>query len=399
MHVEPDGDDAPDPSLIALRRDLHAHPELRFEEVRTAERIASEIESSVDTLETGVGGTGVLARVDGLRPGRTVLLRVDIDAYPVADVKDVSYRSQNPGVAHACGHDVHTVVGIGALRHFARHRPARGSVAVIFQPAEEIPFGAESGAATVLANASLRALDPLAVLGVHCWPHLEAGHIGVERRIAMAAKDAFEVTITGMSAHVATPARGRDAILAASTLVTTLHAAVARRRDPQEQVALNVGTIKGGRSQSALASEVRITGTLRTHDDSVRERLKSVITAVADGTSMQFDTPVSVRWANEMPAVVNDRDLVALARRCVPAVAQVADLDQGPMTSDDFALYSALAPSLYLKLGVAAPGLAPSAPLHSGSFDVDENCIHVGVAALTRLSLALLEQPTGGSIR
>jgi metal-dependent amidase/aminoacylase/carboxypeptidase family protein len=114
---------------------------------------------------------------------------------------------------------------------------------------------------------------------------------------------------------------------------------------------------------------------------------------------MQFDTPVSVRWANEMPAVVNDGDLVALARRCVPAVAQVADLDQGPMTSDDFALYSALAPSLYLKLGVAAPGLAPSAPLHSGSFDVDENCIDVGVAALTRLSLALLDQPTGGSIR
>lgn len=396
MRAEPDADWTADASLIAIRRDLHAHPELRFDEVRTSRRIVSEIESAVDTFTSGIGGTGVLARVNGLEPGRTVLVRADMDAYPVTDTKDVDYRSESPGVAHACGHDVHIAVALGVIRRLVQHRPERGSVAVIFQPAEEIPFGAESGAATVLAHEALRDIKPVAVLGVHCWPQLESGQIGVEQRIAMAAKDAFEIRITGASAHVATPARGRDAILAASVLVTTLHAAVARRRDPQEQMALNVGTISGGNSQSSLANDVTITGTLRTHEEAVRERLKAVITAVAEGTGVQFDTVVRVRWANEMPAVVNDSRLVAMAQAILPGVAQVTQLDPGPMTSDDFALYSALAPSLYLKLGVAAPGHAPSAPLHSGSFDVDESCIEVGVAALTALSRALLAEPTGG---
>lgn len=392
--VDPDvvTDNVPKGSLIAFRRDLHAHPELRFTETRTAERIAAEVGAYADAVTTGIGGTGVLARVDGDEPGDLVLIRADIDAYPVADAKDVSYRSVNAGVAHACGHDVHTTVGVGVLRHFAAHRPRRGSVAVIFQPAEEIPFGAQSGAAVVLGHSAMSDVRPRAVIGVHCWPQLEAGAIGIESRLAMAAKDAFEVTVRGASAHVATPARGRDAILAAGVLVTTLHAAVARRRDPHEQVALNVGTIHGGTSQSALASEVIVSGTLRTHDETVRQTLRSVISSVAEGVGVQFDTTVEVRWANEMPAVVNDQGLVALARTSLPAVAQVVDLDLGPMTSDDFALYSALAPSLYLKLGVAQRGGRSAPPLHSGNFDVDESCIDVGVAALARLSLALLDE-------
>ena len=226
---------------------------MRFTETRTAGRIAAAVAPSADVVITGIAGTGVLARVDGDEPGDLVLIRADIDAYPVADGKDVSYRSVNDGVAHACGHDVHATVALGVLRHFAEHRPRRGSVAAIFQPAEEIPFGAQSGASVVLADAAVSDLRPRAVLGLHCWPQLPAGAIGVESLLAMAAKDAFEITIHGASAHVATPANGRDAILAASVLVTGLHAAVARRRDPHDQVALNVGTIHGGTSQSALA--------------------------------------------------------------------------------------------------------------------------------------------------
>jgi amidohydrolase len=386
-----------DLSLITLRRDLHAHPELRFDEVRTAQRIASEIESHVDELVTGIGGTGVFARIDGLESGGQVLVRADIDAYPVPDLKDVTYRSQNAGVTHACGHDVHAAVGVGILRRFARERPERGSVAVIFQPAEEIPFGSPSGAATVLEHPTLAGLRPDAVLGVHCWPQLEAGQIGVDQRIAMAAKDAFEIIVRGTSAHAATPARGRDAILAAAFFVSALHAAVARRRDPHELVALNIGTIAGGSSQSVLASEVRLTGTLRTQDEAVRGRLRTVISAVADGVAVQFDTTLELRWADQMPAVVNDGALVALARDSLVRVADVVNLDVGSMTSDDFALYATLAPTLYLKLGVAPPGQSPSASLHSGQFDVDESCIHVGVTALATLCLDVLARSTGGS--
>ena len=397
MHKVNEPAGAVDLSLLALRRDLHAHPELRFEEVRTAQRIASEIESHVDEMVTGIGGTGVLARVNGVEPGGQVLVRADIDAYPVPDLKDVSYRSQNAGVTHACGHDVHAAVGVGILRRFARERPQRGSVAVIFQPAEEIPFGCPSGAATVLAHPALAGLRPDAVLGVHCWPQLEAGQIGVDATIAMAAKDAFEIIVSGTSAHAATPARGRDAILAAACFVTSVHAAVARRHDPNELVALNIGTIAGGFSQSVLASEVRLTGTLRTRDEEVRRRLRGVISAVAAGVGVQFDTSLEVRWADQMPAVVNDGALVALAQDSLARVADVVKLNVGSMTTDDFALYSALGPTLYLKLGVAPPGQSPSASLHSGHFDVDESCIHVGVTALATLCLDVLARSTGGS--
>lgn len=387
----------PDESLLALRRDLHTFPELRFNEIRTAQRIAAEIETEVDELVTGIGGTGVLARVDGLEPGPLVMVRVDIDAYPVSDLKTVSYRSRHSGVAHACGHDVHTTVGVGVLRYLARNRPRSGSVVVLFQPAEEIPFGAVSGAATVLGHEALAGLNPVAVLGIHCWPQLEAGVVGIDQRFAMGAKDAFEVTVSGRSAHAATPADGRDAILAAAAFVMTLHGGVARRRDPNELFALNVGTIAGGTSQSSLATEVNLTGTLRTHDQAVRERLRSAIAAFADGTGVQFDSTVKLRWANEMPAVINDGDLVAVAHETLQGVANVVSLDAGPLTSDDFALYATLAPTLYLKLGIAPPGLGPAAPLHSGNFDVDERSIRVGVNSLVALCLDLLARPTGGS--
>lgn len=179
--------------------------------------------------------------------------------------------------------------------------------------------------------------------------------------------------------------------------MTTVHAAVARRRDPNELVALNIGTISGGFSQSVLASEVRLTGTLRTRDEDVRRRLRTVISAVADGMGTQFDTTVELRWSDQMPAVRNDGALVTLARETLARVAEVVTLEVGAMTSDDFALYSALAPTLYLKLGVAPPGHGPSAPLHSGRFDVDESCIHVGVTALTALCLDVLASSTGRS--
>lgn len=380
-------------SLADFRRDLHAHPELRFEEHRTASKILAELECCAVSAIHRIGATGVFARLDGPKPGPLVLVRADIDAYPVADEKQVEYRSQHDGVTHACGHDVHTTVGLGVIRHFSQSPPEAGTVAVLFQPAEEIPFGAASGAAAMLSDPVIKHLAPTAVLGLHCWPQLQAGQVGVDREIAMAAKDAFEVIVRGASAHVATPANGRDAIAAAAQMVTALHAAVARRHDPHETVAFNVGTIEGGRSQSSLAAAVRLTGTLRTVEDQVRHRLRGVIEQVIGGTAAQFDLEASLVWANEMPVVRNSPYLVGLAEHSLPSVVTVVAIEDPPMTTDDFALYGSLAPSLYLKLGVASRDGAMSAPpLHSSRFDVDERCIQVGVDSLTSLICALLAQ-------
>ena len=298
--------------LITFRRDLHAHPEFASRGAdRTAHRGGDcSLRRHGDhryrrhrcARPRRRGGTG------GPRahPGRHRRL-------PVADAKDVGYRSVTPGIAHACGHDVHATVAVGVLQHFGVHRPRRGSVAAIFQPAEEIPFGATSGTSVVLADAAMAEMRPRAVLGVRCWPQLAAGAIGVESRLAMAAKDGFEITVHGTSAHVATPANGRDAILAASVLVTSLHAAVARRRDPREQVALNVGTFNGGTSQRALASKVVVTRSLRTHDEGVRQVLRSVIASVTEGVGVQFDTPLTLDGPTRCH-VIDDPGLVQLAR-------------------------------------------------------------------------------------
>ncbi|WP_283133639.1 M20 metallopeptidase family protein [Rhizohabitans arisaemae] len=374
--------------LVRLRRRLHQHPELRFTEHQTAKTLA-ELLSPLAPVRAGVAGTGLVVELASQAPGPSVLIRADMDAYPVSDAKDVPYASRNPGVCHACGHDVHMTVAYGVAARLAANPPARGSVTVLFQPAEEIPFGAESGAAKVLATDALADRRFDAVLGLHCWPELPAGAIGVDRHTAMAAKDAFRIELIGRAAHAATPAQGRDAILALSTLVGLLHAAVARGRDPHELVAFNIGTIAGGASQSQVAARAEATGTLRTHDAAARARLKEIIERLARQQAAALDVGIDFTWANEMPAIRNAAELVSLAHAELPGTADVVDLPVPPLTTDDFALLGALGPSLYVKLGVAGEGAG--APLHSGGFDVDERCLAVGTAALERLTRAVLD--------
>nr|BFE56329.1 M20 family metallopeptidase [Dactylosporangium thailandense] len=373
--------------LVGLRRELHQHPELRFTEHRTGAVLAGRLAGMAE-IQTGVAGTGLVVYLPGRQDGPAVLLRADMDAYPVADAKDVAYASRNPGVCHACGHDVHMTVAYGVAARFAAEPAARGSLTVLFQPAEEIPFGERSGAATVLAEGVLAGRRFDAVLGLHCWPDLPAGTIGIDRSTAMAAKDAFRVVLHGRAAHAATPARGRDAILGLSNVVSAVHGAVARARDPHELVAFNIGTIAGGATQSLVADRAEATGTLRTHDADTRARLKTVIERLARQQAGAFDLGIDFTWANEMPAIRNAPELVALAHAELPSVVAVADLAEPPLTTDDFALLGALGPSLYLKLGVG--GGSGGAPLHSAGFDVDERCLPAGVAALERLTRAVL---------
>ncbi|WP_431876106.1 M20 metallopeptidase family protein [Micromonospora marina] len=383
MQAHEDVDD-----LVRLRRQLHRNPELRFTERQTGALLAGRLDS-IARVRTGVARTGLVAEIEGREPGPSVLLRADMDAYPVQDVKEVPWASANPGACHACGHDVHMTVVAGVAARLAADPPARGSVTLLFQPAEEIPFGEASGAAAALDDQTLRGRRFDAVLGLHCWPDLPVGTVGVDRDTAMAAKDAFRIEVLGRAAHAATPAAGRDAILGLSTTVNLLHAGVARSRNPHDLVAFNIGTIAGGASQSQVAERAEATGTLRTHDAATRSRLKEVIERIARHQAAALDLGIRFTWANEMPAVRNAASLVALARAELPGVVEVADLTEPPLTTDDFALLAALGPSLYVKLGVT--GERGGAPLHSGEFDVDERCLGAGVAALERLTRAVLD--------
>ncbi len=388
------GPSAP-PHLVELRRDLHRHPELRFAEHRTARLLAERLERSGYDVRQGVGGTGVVGTWCATGDGPHVVLRADMDAMPVADTKTVEYASTIEGVSHACGHDVHMVVILGVAERLAADPALSGRVTVIFQPAEERPFGEPSGAAAMLAAGAITGDPPAAIVGLHCWPELAAGSIGVDQRVAMGAKDAFLVRLTGRAAHAAMPSMGRDAVLGVAQLVTALHQDVARARDPHDVAAFNVGTVAGGRSQSVVADEATITGTLRTVDPAVRARLRAIIERTVRGVAAAADLIPHLRWADEMPPVLNDPALVQRAIRCAAPIVgadAVHLLSEPPMTADDFALYGALGPSLYLKLGVAGTG--PAVSLHSAGFDVDEGCIGTGVDVLE----ALVRDVLAGSV-
>lgn len=372
------------PRAVALRRDLHAHPELRFQEHRTAGVIAQRLAAAGYEVTTGVGGTGVVA-TRGRSGGRHVAVRADMDALAIADEKTVAYRSRNPSAAHACGHDAHVAVAVTAAELLAAEAP-RGQVTFVFQPAEEIPFGARSGARAVIESGVLD-LDELdAMFGLHCWPWLPVGVVGLDESVAMAAKDAFRVVVHGRSAHAAAPSNACDALLTMSTIIGSLHHLVSRRVDPGDLAALNIGTIAGGTGQSVVPDRVEVTGTIRTVRPAVRARLKAALEAVVAGTCAGTGATYEVDWANEMPTVRNDPDLVARASALLPPELgdhAVRLLSTPPMTTDDFALFAERVPALYFKLGTC--GGDPCEPLHSTRFDIDERALAVGVRALLAL--------------
>ncbi len=382
---------------IALRRSLHAHPELRFEEQRTSRLIAGRMAALGLEVRSGIAGTGLIAVWSSGRPGATVVVRADMDAPPVPDLTTTGYRSEISGVSHACGHDVHMAVVCGVAGSIVAHPPEAGRVAFLFQPAEEIPFGQRSGAQAVLDSGEFDRLGADSVFGLHCWPALPAGTVGIDPAIAMAAKDAFAITVHGRGAHAASPAAGRDGILIAATLLQSLHQLIARRVDPDDSAILNVGTIEGGNSQSVLADRVRMTGTIRTVSPTIRERLRNGIEAAVAGTRVTHGIDVELEWANEMPAVRNAPALVrdALAGLIDDPGLTVVTMDRPPMTTDDFALFAERVPGLYLKLGVAASGGDAAEPLHSSLFDVDESAIGIGIDALDALVRQRLRSDRG----
>lgn len=379
-------------SLVELRRELHRVPELRFQEHGTAGLLAARLSASGFAIRSGIGETGLTASIGQQYATPHVVLRADMDAVPTGDLIGTDYASSIPGVAHACGHDVHMAVVIGAAERLAAQDRILGRLTVLLQPAEEIPFGERSGARAMLEAGVLDdRVD--AILGLHCWPGLPAGSIGLDRRVAMAAKDAFRIRMLGSTAHAATPSTGRDAILAISHLVVGLHHLVAREVDPGRRVALNVGTIHGGATQSIVPAQAEITGTLRSVDRSVRMRMRGSIERVASSAAGMIGTTTEVEWANEMPPVINDPHLVGIARQVLPGVLEpggLRELEGPPMTTDDFALFAERVPGLYLKLGVAAPGTASWPSLHDGRFDVDERSIDVGVDALVAIAQHVL---------
>lgn len=411
-----------------LRRLIHRYPETAFEEHRTAEAIARFLKPLGLHVETGVGRTGVVAMVRGLAVNnddedvddraagrRVVALRADMDALAVTEQTDLPFSSEVPGFMHACGHDMHCAIVAGAaavLADLASYLP--GDVKLLFQPAEESgsrpapdidPFkvfrrGA-TGAQEMIAAGVLD--DPAvdAIIGMHCWPDLPVGVVGVDPRMAMAGNGSLRVRIRGQGGHGATPHLTVDPVPIAASVVLALQTLVSRRNEPANPFVLSVTTIHGGTAANVIPDQVELQATLRSVkpgylENEVPRRIEQLVRGIVTGYGAQCDMACGAG----LPVTINDMRMVEAARRSAASILgadRVRLLDTLSMTSEDFAYFAELVPAVYLKLGVASDSSAAS--LHSPAFSPDERALEVGIKTMVRLAFDLCRTGLTGSDR
>lgn len=372
--------------MIALRRDLHQHPELGFEEVRTSQIVAQHLEAVGIDVRRELGKTGI---VGTLRVGdgrRSIALRADMDALAMPELGDVSYRSGTANTMHACGHDGHTVMLLAAARYLARSRQFSGTVHFIFQPAEE----GRGGARAMLDDGVLEQFPVDAVYGLHNMPGLATDEIAVVAGPQLASSDSWEVTFHGVGTHGAKPHLGRDAMTAAAHFLTAIHTIVARVVDPLQPAVVSACAIAGGdfRALNVIPDDVRIGGTARAYTPKVRDQLEAEIGALAQGVAATFGIPASYDFMRRIPPVVNAVEPTSAALRAAQtATAKPVITDFPPSTAgDDFAEFSNRVPGCYVWLG---NGPAVEGALHHNSrYDFNDAAIETGARYWT----ALVEQ-------
>lgn len=383
--------------VIKIRRFLHMNPELGNREYETAKLIASKLLSLGLEVRTSVARTGVVGLMQGSGSGITLGMRADMDALPIQEENRLPYRSLNPGVMHACGHDVHTAVVLGAAMVLSEIRNRiNGNIKFIFQPAEEgPPAGEEGGAALMIREGVLQNPPVRAIIGFHVWPEAEVGHALVSSGPIMAASDGFTITITGKSAHGARPHEGVDAVVLAARTVVAVQSVLSRGIDPTRPAVVTIGKINGGVRANILASRVTLEGTVRTLDPEVRDRIETLLETISTGIAEPFGAGCEYEYRRGTAPVYNHPDLVSVLRPVVESVLG-ADrvMDLAPqMVAEDFSAFSESVPGFYFMLGVRPPGHRRMPPLHSPHFNPDERSIAVGIRVLCHLTLKGLESP------
>lgn len=381
------------PRLVEQRRDFHRHPELAFEEVRTSGIVAEWCRALGLEVQTGLGKTGVVARLRGGsgKPARTIALRADMDALPIQEADDRPYRSETPGKMHACGHDVHTTVLLGVASVLSRRRALiekLGEVRFVFQPAEE---GA-GGAVPMIEGGALDGVD--VVLGEHAAPHHSTGVIAVSRGPAMAAADFFTLRIEGKGGHGAYPHLSIDTIPIAAQVVTALQTIVSRTVDPLSSAVVTVGTIRGGFRNNVIAPSVEMTGTVRTFDPVLRrampERVERVIRGVCEAHGAKYVLDYQLNYPPTVNHEAPTRFLERVAAECVGG--ENVKIVEPSMGGEDFAYYLEKIPGVFYWLGVRPREKSETAHLHSPQFDADERAMVHGVHVMARAALQYLER-------
>ena len=376
--------------LIEFRRDLHAHPEIGYAEHRTTRRIALRLEAAGLKPAVLPKGTGLIADIGGSRDDApTVALRADIDALPIVDEKNVPYRSLNAGACHACGHDVHTSVLLGTGLFLARAAAAGalpGKVRLIFQPAEEVP----GGALDVLAAGGISSVDH--IFALHCDPKLEVGKIGTRIGPITAACDKVKVQLSGPGGHTARPHLTADLVFALGKMITELPAALSRRIDARSGLSLVWGKVSAGSAPNAIPDFGVVEGTVRCLDDSSWHAAPEMMKDLVESIASAYGVTADLTYERSVPPVVNEAvstQMIAAAADRVLGPDAVSTAPQS-LGGEDFAWYLESIPGSLLRLGTAAPGSVDEFDIHQPMFDVDEECIAVGVKVMTATALTAI---------
>jgi amidohydrolase len=379
------------PEVVADRRYLHQHPELGFQEENTARFVAEKLRSLGIETRTGVAKTGVVGLLRGAQPGKTVLLRADMDALPIEELNNVPYKSQIPGVMHACGHDSHTAMLLGVARLLTERKgEIKGTVKFIFQPSEEVPPG---GAKPMIEAGVMEDPHVDAAFGVHIGQDLPVGTIGVCAGPTNAASDGFIATIKGVGGHAARPHGSVDPIVVAAQCISALQTLVSREVNPLRQAVITVGSLHAGTVSNIIPEEAIMKATVRTFDPDVRQNLSERIPALIKGISAAMRAEAEVQYRFGYPALVNDpamTDLVRQVARGIVGPRRVVEREPG-MGGEDMSYFLQQAPGCFFRIGSRNPERGLVYGHHHPRFDIDdEGALPIGVAAVASVALRYL---------
>jgi len=373
-------------ALIEIRRDIHAHPELGFEEVRTAGVVTRELTRLGISHQTGVGKTGVVGLIEGGRPGPVLAIRADMDALPIEEKSGLPFASTKPGLMHACGHDIHTTTLLGVAAVLKELAPQlAGTVKLVFQPAEE----GVGGMRAMIADGVMDGPKIDRALAFHNHPDMPVGSFGFVHGACLAASDRFEIVVRGRSGHAAYPHTTIDPIVAAAMLVAQLQTVVSREVSPTMPAVVTVGVIQGGTAANIIPDSCTIKGTVRTLHPEARDAAEGAIKRLAEGMLVGMRVACDVEYRRGVPPLRNDESVlapavVAVRKQFGDAISEF----QPSLGGEDFALMADLVPSFQLRVGSSQPGRNDR--LHNSAYQPDERCIGFGVQALSRAALELL---------
>jgi amidohydrolase len=380
--------------ILKTRRFLHMNPELSNREFMTSKLIATKLVSLGLDVQMQVAKTGVVALLTGDQPGITVGCRADMDALPIQEQTDLPYKSLNPGVMHACGHDIHMSVALGTAMVMSTLKDRlNGNIKFIFQPAEEgAPAGEEGGASLMIKEGVLDNPPVRAIFGLHVMP-LDVGKIQFSAGSIMAASDRFEITIVGKSSHGARPHEGKDAITLAAQVILSIQTIVSRNLEATDPAVISIGRIEGGIRSNIIADEVRLEGTVRTLSETNRSKIQQLMENVVRGITSSFGANYSFRYRRGSSPVYNHPQLAKIMSPTLHEILGATNVEEitPQMVAEDFSAFGQEIPGFFFFLGVKPLEQTSMAPLHSPLFNPDERSIATGIKVMCHLLFDCLE--------